>query len=137
MTPNKPGFFERALRFSFLVASAAGFFRVYGAIIYRAEILEFSRRAWLPAFLIAAGGLMGLFSLCVWLLLKFKPKPPAWLPWAGVIVNIAAYWSERLFLWAPSQRNVNTLWMIGVHLVWLLLAAASCLQTKRRLNEHD
>ena len=80
---------------------------------------------------------MGLFSLCVWLLLKLKPKPPAWLPWAGVIVNIAAYWSERLFLWAPAQRNVNTLWMIGVHLVWLLLAAASCLQKKRRLNEHD
>jgi hypothetical protein len=60
----------------------------------------------------------------------------AWLPWTGVVLNITAYWLERLFLWGPAQRDTNTIWVVGMHAAWLLLAALSALQMKRRLNEH-
>ena len=136
MRSTKPGFFERLLRFSFLLAGLAGFLRLYGAITQHLDILGFSQKAWLPAYLMAAGGLMGLFNLSIWLILKLKPFAPAWLPGAGVLINITAYWLERLLLWAPTQRSTNTIWMIGLHAAWLLLALISQMQMKRRLNEH-
>lgn len=137
MTPPKPGFFERLLRLSFLLAGLAGFLRLYGAISQHPDILSFSRQAWLPVYLVAAGGLMGLLNLSIWFLLKQKPSVPAWLPWAGVLMNIIAYWLERLLLWAPSQRGTNALWVIGLHFAWLLLVLFSQLQMKRRFNEHE
>lgn len=136
MRSTKPGFFVRLLRFSFLWAGLAGFLRLYGAITQHPDILGFSQKAWLPAYLMAAGGLMGLFNLSIWLILKLKPFAPAWLPGAGVLINITAYWLERLLLWAPTQRSTNTIWMIGLHAAWLLLALISQMQKKRRLNEH-
>lgn len=137
MTPPKLGFFGKMLRFSFLLAGLAGFLRLYGAIMQHPDILSFSEKNWLPAYLIAAGGLMGLFNLTIWLMLKRKPAPPSWLVWVGVLMNIAAYWLERLLLWAPTQRNTNAPWVIGMHFAWLLLAVISQLQMKRRLNEHE
>lgn len=136
---NSPrfGFFGRLLRFSFLLAGLAGFLRFYGAITQQPDILNFSDEVWLPAYLMAAGSLMGLLNIIIWLLLKRPPAPRVWLPWAGVLINILAYWLERLLLWAPAQRDTNTFWMIGLHIAWLLLAAFSQLQMKRRLNEHD
>jgi hypothetical protein len=125
------------LRFSFLLAGLAGFLRFYGAITQQPDILSFSGKAWLPAYLIAAGGLIGLFNLIIWLVLKRKPAPSAWLPWAGVLINIAAYWLERLLLWAPTQRDTNAPWVIGLYFAWLLLAGLSQQQMKRRLNEHE
>lgn len=136
MTSPRPGFFSRMLRFSFLLAGLTGFLRLYGAITQQPDILSFSDKEWLPAYLMVAGGLMGLFNLTVWLVLKLKPAMLAWLPWTGVVLNIAAYWLERLFLWAPAQRDTNTIWVVGMHAAWLLLAALSALQMKRRLNEH-
>lgn len=137
MTSPRPGIFARLLRFSFLLAGVTGILRLYGAVMQQPDILSFSGRAWLPAYLVAAGSLMGLLNLSIWLLLKRKPAPRAWLPWAGILTNIAVYWLERLLLWAPSQRDTNTLWMIGLHSAWLLLAAFNQLQMKRRSNEHD
>lgn len=136
MTSPRPGFFSRMLRFSFLLAGLAGFLRLYGAITQQPDILGFSDKEWLPAYLMVAGGLMGLFNLTVWLLLKLKPAMLAWLPWTGVVLNITAYWLERLFLWAPAQRDTNTIWVVGMHAAWLLLAALSALQMKRRIYEH-
>ena len=136
MRSTKPGFFVRLLRFSFLLAGLAGFLRLYGAITQHPDILGFSQKAWLPAYLMAAGGLMGLLNLSIWLILKLKPFAPPWLPGAGVLINITAYWLERLLLWAPTQRSTNAIWMIGLHAAWLLLALISQLQMKRRLNEH-
>ena len=136
MRSTKPGFFVRLLRFSFLWAGLAGFLRLYGAITQHPDILGFSQKAWLPAYLMAAGGLMGGFNLSIWLILKLKPFAPPWLPWASVLINITAYWLERLLLWAPTQRSTNTIWMIGLHAAWLLLALISQMQKKRRLNEH-
>ena len=101
------------------------------------DILSFSQKTWLPAYLITAGALMGLLNLGIWLLLKQNPLARPWLPWAGVLINIIAYWLERLLLWAPAQRDTNALWVIGLHLAWLLLAGLSQLQLKRRLNEHE
>ncbi len=137
MTSPRPGFFSRMLRFSFLLAGLAGFLRLYGAITQQPDILGFSDKQWLPAYLMVAGGLMGLFNLTVWLVLKLKPAMLAWLPWTGVVLNITAYWLERLFLWAPAQRDTNTIWVVGIHAAWLLLAALSALQMKRRINEHN
>ena len=137
MKSPKPGFFGKLLRFSFLLAGLAGFLRLYGAITQRLDILSFSGKAWLPAYLIAAGGLMGLFNLTIWLILKRKPSVPAWLVWAAVLMNIVTYWLERLLLWVPTQRNTNAPWVIGLHFAWLLLAIISQLQMKRRLNEHE
>jgi hypothetical protein len=137
MTALKPGFFTRLLRFSFLLAGITGFFRLYGAITQQPDILNFSQKAWLPAFLMAAGGLMGLLNLSIWILLKRKPALPVWLPWAGVLMNILTYWFERLLLWAPTQRGTNAPWVIGLHVAWLLLAGLSQLQMKRRLHEHE
>jgi len=137
MTSSKPGFFGKLLRFSFLLAGLTGFLRFYGAVMQQPDILRFSGRTWLPAYLMAAGSLMGLFNLSIWLRLKRKIAPQAWLPWAGVALNIIAYWLERLFLWAPAQRGTNTIWVAGMHAAWLLLAVLSELQTKRRLNEHE
>ena len=137
MTPPKPGFFTWLVRFSFLLAGLTGIFRLYGAINQYPDILAFSQQAWLPAYLMIAGGLMGLFNLGIWLLLKRKPLLSTWLTWAGVLLNIFAYWAERFLLWAPSQRGTNTLWMIGVHSAWLLLVVFSQLQMKRRHYEHE
>lgn len=135
MTSPRPSFFARLLRFSFLLAGITGFLRLYGAVAQQSDILSFSEKTWLPAYLMAAGGLMGLFNLGIWLLLKRKHTPQTWLPWAGVALNIIVYWLERLFLWAPSQRDTNTIWVAGMHAAWLLLAAVSELQMKRKLNE--
>ena len=88
-------------------------------------------------YLAAAGSLMGLLNLAIWIMLGRNYKAAAWLPWAGVLMNIAAYWLERLLLWAPEQRGTNALWSIGVHATWLLLAGLSRLQMKRRNNEHE
>jgi len=137
MTSPRPGFFARLLRFSFLLAGLTGFFRLYGALTQQPEALNFSGRTWLPAYLMTAGGLMGPFNLSIWLWLKRRTASQAWLPWAGVVINIIAYWTERLFLWAPAQRDTNTIWVVGMHAAWLLLAAFSELQMKRRLNEHE
>ncbi len=137
MTSPRPSFFARLLRFSFLMAGLTGFLRLYGAIMQQPDILSFSGRTWLPVYLMAAGGLMGLFNAGIWLLLKRKTAPRVWLPWAGVALNIIAYWLERLFLWAPVQRDTNTIWVAGMHTAWLLLAAISELQMKRRLNERE
>lgn len=137
MTSPKPGFFGKLLRFSFLLAGLTGFFRLYGAITQQIDILNFSQKTWLPAYLMVAGGFMGLLNLGIWLLLKQNPLARPWLPWAGVLINIIAYWLERLLLWAPAQRDTNALWVIGLHLAWLLLAGLSQLQLKRRLNEHE
>ncbi len=136
MTSSKPGFSSKLLRFSFLMAGLTGFFRLYGAITQYPDIQKFSQEAWLPAYLIAAGGLMGLFNLTIWLLLKRKPRWPAWLAWAGVLMNVSAHWLERQLLWAPTQRGTNATWVIGLHFAWLLLAVISQLQMKRRINEH-
>lgn len=137
MTMPRPGFFSKLLRLSFLLAGLAGFLRLYGAITQQPDILNFSGRAWLPAYLITAGGIIGLFNLSIWLLLKRKRLAPAWLPWAGVLMNIIAYWLERLLLWEPTQRDTNAPWVIGLHFAWLLMALFSQLQMKRRLNEHE
>ncbi|HPR35745.1 MAG TPA: hypothetical protein PKY64_08740 [Anaerolineaceae bacterium] len=136
MTPPKSGFFMKLLRFSFLLAGLIGFLRLYGAITQQPEILNFSQKAWLPAYLLVAGGLMGLVNFTIWMMLTRKPYARPWLPWAGVLINIIAYWLERLLLWAPSQRGTNTIWMIGVHAAWILLVVFSQLQTKRRHYEH-
>ena len=137
MISTKPGIFEKLLRFSFLVAGAGGFLRLYGTIQQYPDILNFSQHAWLPIYLAAAGSLMGLLNLAIWIMLGRNYKAAAWLPWAGVLMNIAAYWLERLLLWAPEQRGTNALWSIGVHATWLLLAGLSRLQMKRRNNEHE
>ena len=57
MISTKPGIFEKLLRFSFLVAGAAGFLRLYGTIQQYPDILNFSQHAWLPIYLAAAGSL--------------------------------------------------------------------------------
>jgi len=137
MTSHRPGFFGKLLRFSFLLAGLTGFLRLYGAIAQQPDILSFSDKTWLPAYLMTAGGLMGLLNITIWLLLKGKPPFPVWLPWAGVLMNIFAYWLERLFLWAPTQRGTNALWVIGLHFAWLLLTGISHLQMKRRQNERE
>ncbi len=137
MTSPKHGFFGKLLRFSFLLAGLTGFFRLYGAITQQTDVLSFTQKTWLPAYLMAAGGLMGLLNLGIWLLLKQNPLARPWLPWAGVLINIIAYWLERLLLWAPTQRGTNAPWVIGLHIAWLLLALISQLQMKRRLNEHE
>ena len=137
MTQSKSGFFIRLLRFGFLLAGLTGFLRLYGAIMQQTDILSFSQKTWLPAYLITAGALMGLLNLGIWLLLKQNPLARPWLPWVGVLINIIAYWLERLLLWAPTQRGTNAPWVIGLHLAWLLLAGLSQLQLKRRLNEHE
>ena len=137
MTQSKSGFFIRLLRFGFLLAGLTGFLRLYGAIMQQTDILSFSQKTWLPAYLITAGALMGLLNLGIWLLLKQNPLARPWLPWAGVLINIIAYWLERLLLWAPTQRGTNALWMIGVHGAWLLLVIFSQLQMKRSLDEHE
>ncbi len=137
MTPPKPSFFEQLLRFSFLLAGLAGLLRLYGAITQQPDILSFSGKAWLPAYLIVAGGLMGLLNLGIWLLLKQNPLARPLLPWAGVLINIIVYWFERLLLWAPTQRNTNSPWVVGLHAAWLLVALISQLQMKRRINEHE
>lgn len=137
MTAPKPGFFSKLLRFSLLLAALTGFLRLYGAITQQPDVLNFSQKAWLPAYLMVAGALMGLINLGIWLMLKRKPSLPAWLTWAGVLINISAYWLERLLLWAPSQRGTNSLWVVGVQTAWLLLAGISQLQIKRRLHEHE
>jgi hypothetical protein len=136
MKLSKPTFFEKVMRFSFLLAGLSGIFRLYGAITQHPDILNFSGKSWLPAYLIVAGGLMALFNLSIWLVLKRKFILPAWLPWAGVLMNIIAYWLERLLLWAPTQRGTNAPWVIGLHVAWLMLAGISQLQLKRRINEH-
>lgn len=137
MTSAKTGFFERLISFSFLLAGLTGLFRLYGAIQQQRDILNFSQTAWLPAYLMAAGGLMGLLNLSLWVVLQRKSAVPAWLPLAGVLLNIIAYWLERLLLWAPAQSGSNAPWVIGLHAAWLLLAAISQLQKKRRLDEHE
>ncbi len=136
MTSPNPGFFGKLLRFSFLLAGLTGFFRLYGAITQQTDILSFTQKTWLPVYLMVAGSFMGLFNLGIWLLLKQNPLARPWLAWAGVLINIIAYWLERLLLWAPTQRGTNAIWVIGVHGVWLLLVIFSQLQTKRRLDEH-
>ena len=136
MTFPKPGFFGKLLRFSFLLAGLTGFFRLYGAITQQTDILSFTQKTWLPVYLMVVGGFMGLLNLGIWLLLKQNPLARPWLPLAGVLINIIAYWLERLLLWAPAQRGTNALWVIGVHGAWLLLVIFSQLQTKRRLDEH-
>jgi len=136
MTRSKPGFFEKLFRFSFLLAGLTGAMRLYGAVTQQPDILLFSDKNWLSAYLMAAGGVLGLVNLTLWLLLKSKPSLPAWLPWSGVLVSILAYWLERLFLWAPTQRGTNAGWMVGVHVCWLLLALISDLQRKRRSHEY-
>lgn len=137
MTSAKPGFFSQLLRFSFLLAGLTGLFRLYGAITQHPDILNFSQEAWLPTYLMVAGGLMGLLNITIWLVLKRKPSVPLWLPWAGLLMNIIASWLERLLLWAPTQRGTNAPWVIGLHVAWLLLAGLSQLQLKRRLDEHE
>jgi hypothetical protein len=137
MTSTRSRFFGKLLRFSFLLAGLVGFLRLYGAITQRPDILNFSGEAWLPAYLMAAGGLIGLFNLTIWLVLKLKPAMFTLLAWAGVLMNIAAYWLERLLLWAPTQRETNAPWVIGLHFAWLLLAVISQLQMKRRLDEQQ
>jgi len=137
MTPTKSGFFMKLLRFSFLLAGLIGFLRLYGGITQQPDILNFSQKAWLPAYLLVAGGLMGLVNFTIWMMLTRKPYARPWLPWAGVLINIIAYWLERHLLWAPSQRGTNALWAMGVHFAWLLLAGLSQLQLKRRRYEHE
>ena len=137
MTAPKPGFFGKLLRFSFLLAGITGFLRLYSAITQQIDILSFSQKTWLPAYLIVAGGLVGVLNLGIWILLKRKPALPVWLHWAGVLMNIFAYWLERLLLWAPTQRGTNAPWVIGLHVAWLLLVVFCQLQMKRRLNEHE
>jgi len=137
MTSHKPAFFEKLLRFSFLLAGLTGFLRLYGAIAQQPDILIFSDKAWLPAYLMIAGGLIGFFNITISLLIKWKSPMPFWLPWAGVLMNIIAYWAERLFLWAPSQRITNTLWVLGMHVAWLMLVVISQQQMKRRHNEYE
>jgi len=137
MKVTKPSFFSRLLRFSFLLAGLTGLLRLYGAINQHSNILDFSQRAWLPVYLMVAGGLMGLLNLGIWLILKRNPFAPDWLPWAGVLMNIITYWFERVLLWAPSQRGTNAVWMIGMHAAWLLLVLFSQVQMKRRHDEHE
>ena len=137
MSDPKPSFLCKLLRFSFLLAALTGFMRLYGAINQQPDILTFSQKAWLPTYLMVAGGLMGLINLRIWLMLKRNLSLPAWLIRAGLLINIIAYWLERFFLWSPPQRGTNALWVLGVHLAWLLLAGFCHLQMKRRLHEHE
>jgi len=137
MTMRKPGFLGKLLRFSFLLAGLSGFLRLYGAIRQQPDILTFSQKAWLPAYLVVAGGLMGVLNIAIWIFLKRKFPVPMWLPWAGVLMNIIAYWSERLLLWAPTQHGTNALWVIALNVAWLLLAGLSQYQMKRRHYEHE
>lgn len=137
MKTHKPGFFGKLLRFSFLLAGLSGFLRLYGAIRQQPDILTFSQKAWLPTYLMLAGGLMGVVNIAIWFVLKRKFTSAVWLPWAGILMNITAYWAERLLLWAPTQRGTNVLWVIAVHVAWLLLAGLSQHQMKRRKYEHE
>lgn len=137
MTSPRPGIFARLLRFSFLLACVTAILRLYGAVRQQPDILNFSGKAWLPAYLMVAGSLMGLFNLSIWLVLKRQSAPRNWLTWAGVMMNIIAYWLERIFLWAPTQRGTNAFWVIGLHVAWLLLTGISHLQMKRRRYERE
>jgi len=134
---DEAGFFEKLLRFSFLLSGLVGFLRLYGAVAQQPDILLFSGERWLPAYLMMAGGLMGLLNTTLWILLKRGYSLPVWLPTAGVGLNILSTWIERLLLWAPAQRSTNSVWVVGTHLIWLLLAGLGFLQQKRRKHEHN
>lgn len=134
---DKPGFFEKLLRFSFLLSGLSGMLRLYGAFNQQADILMFSGKGWLLPYLALSGGLMGVFNLTIWILLQRKVGLPAFLPAVTVLANILGYWLERMTIWAPAQRGTNAGWVIGTHLCWLLLAVLGFWQQKERQHERE
>ncbi|HOE35224.1 MAG: hypothetical protein GX415_05090 [Chloroflexi bacterium] len=103
--------------------AVSGVLRVSGAFAQKDLLLEFGLPAWLPAYLVAVGGMSALLSLfglaCTWL----KGRLRVSAVWSALLFTVISYWVERLFLWAPEQRGGNPLFKLTVHALSLAAAA--------------
>lgn len=132
-----PTFWERVLRLTLLVAALSGFLRIYGALSEREALPLFGLQVWQPIYLAGAGLLIGGLNLLAWLALHLHWRWHRAWAWAAVLVTIAQYWGERLFLWSPDQRGGNTLFVIGLHGLWIALCLSYAdLERKREKNSY-
>jgi len=118
-----------------LVMAIAGALRVYGALANRQALLDGGLTNSQLNYLVIYGILQALISLAGLIGMRLKPPLGFAFPWAAVAVNIAAYWVERLLVWAPDQRGGNIVFMILWHGLWLALMAA--FTVKPHIKETD
>ncbi len=107
-----------------LFSMVAGGLRVYGVMVSRQVFLDGGlTRAGLN-LLVGLGVFQALISLVGLAGMRTGTVTGKILPWVAVILNILAYWIERLGLWAKDQRGGNVVFMIGAHLLWVALMVA-------------
>lgn len=107
-----------------LFSMAAGVLRVYGTMVNWQVFLDGGLTQASLNLLVGLGTFQALISLMGLAGMRMSTAAGKLLPWAAVILNILAYWIERLGLWAKEQRGGNILFMIGAHLLWVALMVA-------------
>ena len=123
---------ESLLRLSLLLAGVAGLMRAWAAWQQRETVSESGLQPWLTAYLIGVGLFYALVNLFAWLALHKKRDWHLPVVILAILLNILGYWTERLILWAPTQRTGNSVFMAALHLLWLLLLWFYTTQTKRK-----
>lgn len=119
----------------FILMAASGFLRFYGAIKHGAVLQEFALSATHYRYLLIAGLVYGLLNLGgLVLILSRHAKRGIWA-WVFGGLGIALYWFERFLLWAPEQRSGNVLFMILLHLAFLLLLFFFFLSERHRVRQ--
>lgn len=117
------------------VMAIAGALRVYGALTNRQALLDGGLTNAQLNYLVVYGTLQAFISVAGLIGMRLEPPLGFAFPWAAVAVNIAAYWLERLLVWAPDQRGGNIVFMILWHGLWLALMAA--FTVKPHIKETD
>lgn len=121
----------------FILMAASGFLRFYGAIKHGAVLQEFTLSATHYRYLLVSGLVYGLLNLGGLVLILSRHAKRAIWAWVLGGISIAFYWLERFFLWAPEQRSGNVVFMILLHLAFLLLLFFFFLSERHRQRQTD
>ena len=121
----------------FVLWTALGWLRFFGALNNRALIMEFLS-VWVFWYLLAAGLIWGLVGIPVlWGLVFGAGWTKKLIPAAAVIYPLV-YWVERLFIWQTPEGRSNWPFMLLLTLVWLGLVLWVMRSEKvRRFFDHS
>ena len=118
--PGWTGFFRRLLQWVFIASVAGALLALYG-LFTQGDLLT---RYQVPTGALVIKGVASAVQavtsvLAASTLNKERALPAFRWVWLGAVVNISAYWAERLLLWQQGSLGGNLWFMLGLHGLWL------------------
>lgn len=133
---KKPVFWRRLVGLLLILAFLASFLRLFGALNQWPTLMQFGMTPAEGVYLIGQSSLIALLNLIAWFCLHWVPALRVAVVWTAGLMTISAYWFERLFLWDPSQRDGNWLFVLAGHALWVLVLILFTL-TERKGSRKD